>query len=105
VAHSKIALYGTVEQYPLYGARDTNRVDYLGARTPDGGFRPIESCRTWRAKLIAGSYRYVVLTDAPTAAVPVAWTQSDPAMRLVLHPTPDDFVFRVSSRPDPDLCT
>ncbi|HEY1457620.1 MAG TPA: hypothetical protein VGF15_03790 [Solirubrobacteraceae bacterium] len=104
ISHSRIALYGSVEQYPLYGARDTNRVDYLGTRTADGGFRPIDSCQEWRAALNAGRYRYVVLTEAPTAPVPVAWTQSDPATTLVLHPTPEDFIFRVNGRPDPARC-
>ena len=104
VSHSRIALYGTVEQYPLYGARDTNLVGYLGERTPNGGFRPVGRCETWRAMLISGRYRYVVITPAPTTPVPLAWTQSDPAMSLVLRPEPDAFVFRVTGRPNPGLC-
>ena len=96
VAHARIALYGTVEQYPLYGARDTNTVDYLGADTGDGGYRPIASCAAWRAKLTAGHYAYVVLTPAPTSTVPLAWTAADPAARLLLHPAPDYYVFKMS---------
>jgi hypothetical protein len=105
VAHSRIALYGTVLQYPLYGARDTNYVGYLGEAAPSGGFRPIESCRTWRATLAAGRYRWVVLDyPGPTLALPVSWTQSDPAMHLVLHPEAGAFVFQVTGRPRADLC-
>jgi hypothetical protein len=105
VAHARIALYGTVKQYPLYGAHDTNRVDYLGERTADGGFRPIGSCKTWRTALADGEYQYVVLTPAPTTEVPVAWTQSDPAMALVLRSESTDFVFKVNGRPNPRLCS
>ncbi len=98
VAHARIALYGTVEQYPLYGARDTNTVDYLGIGTADGGYRPISSCATWRGKLTAGRYAYVVLTPAPTSAVALAWTAADPAARLLLHPAPDYYVFSINGR-------
>ena len=105
VAHSRIALYGTILQYPLYGARDTNYVGYLGEAAPSGGFRPIESCRTWRATLAAGRYRWVVLDyPGPTPAVPVSWTQGDPAMRLVFHPEAGAFVFQVTGSPRADLC-
>jgi len=98
VAHTRIGLYGTVEQYPLYGARDTNVVDYLGARTSDGGYRPVSSCAAWREQLSAGRYAYVVLTPAPTSAVPLAWTDGDAAARLLLHPAPDYYVFALTAR-------
>jgi hypothetical protein len=105
VARSRVALYGTVLQYPLYGARDTNYVGYLGEPAPDGGYRPIASCRTWRATIAAGSYRWlVVVTPGPTHPVPISWTEGDPAMRLVLHPEAGAFVFRVIGRPSPSLC-
>jgi len=97
VAHARIALYGTVEQYPLYGAHTTNVVDYLGAHTADGGYRPIVRCATWREQLMAGRYAYVVLTPAPTSAVPLAWTAGDPAARLLLHPAADYYVFKLSA--------
>jgi hypothetical protein len=97
VAHARIALYGTVEQYPLYGAFDTNRVTYLGSHTTNGGYVPIASCSAWRAAISSGRYQYLVLTPAPTAAPPLAWSTSDAALDLVLHPSPSDFVFRVTS--------
>jgi hypothetical protein len=96
VSHARIALYGNSEQYPLYGARDTNVVDYLGVRTSDGGFAPISSCDTWRTVISRGDYQYVVLTPGLTRAVPTSWTQRDPGVTLVLHPAPSAFVFKVT---------
>jgi hypothetical protein len=105
VASSRVALYGTVLQYPLYGARDTNYVGYLGEPAPDGGYRPIASCRTWRATIASGGYRWlVIVTPGPTPPVPISWTAGDPAMRLVLHPEAGAFVFRVTGRPSPSSC-
>ncbi|HSZ05947.1 MAG TPA: hypothetical protein VK778_12230 [Solirubrobacteraceae bacterium] len=105
VAHARIGLYGTVEQYPLYGARDTNVVDYLGERTSDGGYRPISSCRAWRESLSAGGYAYVVLTPAPTSPIPLRWTAGDPAATLVLNPAPSFYVFRMSTRASSAGCS
>jgi hypothetical protein len=105
VAHARIGLYGTVEQYPLYGARDTNVVDYLGERTSDGGYRPISSCRAWRESLSAGGYAYVVLTPAPTSPIPLRWTAGDPAATLVLNPAPSFYVFRMSARASSAGCS
>jgi hypothetical protein len=105
VAHSRIALYGTVLQYPLYGARDTNPVGYLGEPAPHGGFRPIQTCRVWRHTLATGRYRYVVVdTPGPTVAVPTSWTGADPAMRIILHPEAGAFVYQVIGVPNPQLC-
>jgi hypothetical protein len=96
VSHVRIALYGTLEQYPLYGARDTNVVKYLGVRTTGGGFQPLAGCRAWRAAIASGQYQYVVLTPAPTAAIPLSWTQGDPGLTLILHPAASAFVFKVT---------
>lgn len=105
VTHARIALYGTVQQYPLYGARDTNYVGYLGEAVPDGSYRPILSCQTWRTKLAAGRYQWVVIVlPGPTVSVPIAWTEADPAMKLVLHPETGAYVFKVKGIPHPRLC-
>lgn len=99
IAHTRIALYGTVEQYPLYGATDSNVVDYLGQAAADGGYKPISSCARWQAVLRSGRYRYLVLTPAPTAAIPLAWSRQDPSLKPILHPAADDWVFEI--RPGP----
>ncbi|MGO9448468.1 MAG: hypothetical protein ACLP04_07400 [Solirubrobacteraceae bacterium] len=103
VSHARIALYGNVQQYPLYGARDTNEVDYLGMQT-SGGFRPIATCQNWRTIINRGHYRYVVLTPAPTAPVPIAWTQTDPAAHLLLRPAANAYVFEVTGKMIPGRC-
>jgi hypothetical protein len=104
VAHARIALYGTVQQYPLYGATDTNVVDYLGQPAPHGGYEPITSCRRWQATLQAGRYQYLVLTPAPTAAIPLAWSRSDPGLTAILHPDAGDWVFRIAPGRRPSGC-
>ncbi len=103
-ARVRIALYGTVQQYPLYGARDTNEVDYLGTHTGDGGFRPITTCQSWRIALNDGRYRYVVLTPAPTAPIPIAWTQADPAAHLILSPATNATIFKITGPLNPARC-
>jgi hypothetical protein len=105
IANARIALYGAVNHYPLYGARDTNSVHYLGEPSTDGGYRPIGDCSTWRRALAAGHYRYVVLTPAPTGSVPLAWTQGDRAMRPVLRSGATDFVFEVTGTPNQQPCS
>jgi hypothetical protein len=104
VAHARIALYGNVQQYPLYGARDTNQVDYLGTNVGDGGFRPITTCRGCRTAINEGRYRYVVLTPAPTAPIPAAWTQADPAAHLILSPATNTTIFEIIGPLDPARC-
>jgi hypothetical protein len=104
VAHARIALYGTVEQYPLYGATDTNVVDYLGQPARDGGYEPITTCRRWQATLRAGRYRYLVLTPGPTAAIPLSWSRLDPNLTPILHPAADDWIFRIASGPGGTHC-
>jgi hypothetical protein len=95
ISHARIALYGIAAQYPVYGARVTNRVDYLGRRSADGSFLPIEDCRTWRTAINRGRYEFVVLTPAPTRAIPVSWTASDPAATLLMRPADGEYVFKL----------
>lgn len=106
VKDQRIALYGTVLQYPLYGARDSNYVGYLGNRVPNGGFRPIASCETWRATINAGAYQWlVVVLPGPTPAVPISWSEGDPALRLFAHPEAGAFVYKVHRKLDPAACS
>jgi hypothetical protein len=101
---ARIALYGLLTQYPLYGARDSNRVDYIGKHTSDGGFQPIASCRLWRSTIARGGYEYVVLSNGPTGTLPVSWTGNDPAASVVLHPAPELWVFRLRGPLTPNRC-
>jgi 4-amino-4-deoxy-L-arabinose transferase-like glycosyltransferase len=105
ISHERLAFYGSAEQYPLYGAHDTNAVDYLGEDTGDGGYRPISSCRAWRRQLSATPYSYVVLTPAPTRSIPLSWTAEDRAAKLVLNPAPGYYVFSLQPGSAPGDCT
>jgi hypothetical protein len=104
ISHAPIALYGTVEQYPFYGAFVTNRVDYLGQPAPDGGYAPISTCRQWRATLHRGDFHYLILTPAPTAAIPSAWTTDDVAATAILQPAPGYDVYRLNPLITPTPC-
>jgi hypothetical protein len=104
VSHVRIALYGSLAQYPLYGARDTNVVDYLGARTSDGGYQPLSTCGAWRTAIDKGRYQYLVLTSTPTAPIPLSWSQQEPGVSLVLHPEADQYVLRITGPLRPELC-
>lgn len=99
VAHTRIALYGTVEQYPLYGATDSNTVTYLGQPAAHGGYEPIMSCTRWQRTLLSGHDRYVVLTPGPTGQVPRSWTRDDADLVPILHPATQDWVFEILDRP------
>ena len=37
--------------------------------------------------------RYLVLTPAPTATIPLAWSEQDRDLTLLMHPSPGDWVF------------
>jgi hypothetical protein len=104
VSHARIALYGSVEQYPLYGALVTNRVEYLGVRTPGGGYRPIGDCSTWRTAIDRDHARFVVMTPGPTGTVPLSWTAADPAARLVLSPGHGAAVYSLAGALHPGRC-
>jgi len=61
ISGARIATTST-RQYPLFGTDLSNRVDYIGAERPHGGFVPPATCPTWRHLLNAGHYDYVVAT-------------------------------------------
>lgn len=105
VSHARIALYGTVEQYPFYSARDTNRVTYLGMHLPNGGFGPITTCALWRHRLQQGGYDYVVLTPGPTRAIPTNWTRDDPTATLSLRPAPGYSVYALANGTPAGTCS
>jgi hypothetical protein len=51
-----------------------------------------------------GRYSYVVLTPAPTRAIPLTWTASDRAAKLVMNPAPGFYVFSLHPGLSPGGC-
>jgi hypothetical protein len=89
VHHARIALVGTVAQYPLLGPDESNFVQFLGRSAAHGGYGPFDSAAQWRSALRTGRYGWVVV--APTsfpfstqAAPQLAWTRSIPGARAVI---------------------
>jgi hypothetical protein len=94
VHHARVGVVGTFGgffAYPLFGADDSNRVQYVGLRGASGSFTPIGSCTQWRQSVNAAHLRYLVTTPArdpwrPKRLGPSpegAWTAGDPAARVV----------------------
>ena len=112
--HARIALAGNVGWffgYPLWGLDDSNRIEYVGQHGPHGSFRPITSCRAWRAALNRRHAHYAVTTASriffTTRLVHSPegeWTRTDPAARLVLSPNWAIQVFRITGPLHPDRC-
>ena len=105
IGHSHIALYGTVLQYPLYGATDSNTVTYLGQPSSHGGYQPIQSCARFQNTIRATGVQYLVLTPGPTGELPQSWTQNNPSLVPILHPTSQDTVFKVVHRASTHSCS
>ena len=90
VSGARIGVVGLYQQYPFYGARLDNYVQYVGVSTPHDGLARAPSCVTWRTAVDRGRYRYVVTSRdgifPPLGEPPEAgWTRSDPAARQILH--------------------
>jgi hypothetical protein len=99
-------------QYPLYGLDLSNRVDFVGARGPDGSFEPIAGCEQWLRALDEGGYDYVVTGfREPTEGVgtrpdeprEAGWTRAAPGAREVVHDE-DVSVFAIEGELDPASC-
>lgn len=58
---ARIALVGFPLQYPLYGDRLDNRVQYVAQAGPRHAYDDVDSCRAWGAALAEGGYDYVVV--------------------------------------------
>lgn len=89
VHRARIALVGTVAQYPLLGTDDSNFVQFLGRRAPHGGYGPFTDAPQWRSALRAGHYGWVVVAPpsfpfSTQAAAEVAWTRAIPGAREVI---------------------
>jgi hypothetical protein len=110
----RIGLAGTTIaffQYGLYGADLSNRVSYVGLRTPHGGMAPYTDCAAWRGAVNDGGYEYVVTSpflnqNDGTRPIPSPerdWLRGDPAAQLVLRDA-STAVFRIAGRLDPAGC-
>jgi hypothetical protein len=93
VHRARIALDGTVAQYPLLGPDDSNFVQFLGRRAPHGGYGPINSANEWRSELRAGRYGWVLVAPSgfPFSSQPapqLAWTRAIPGAREVISERP-----------------
>ena len=99
------------DQFGFYGADLSNYVNYIGVPGPDGEYRLATDCRSFRERINAGNYDYVVTSryswdslDSEYAHPYRAWINQDPAAEEVLaedvSPQPD-YVFRINGRLDP----
>ena len=87
----------TFLQYPLYGPTDSDYVQYLGVRGPDGSFTPtFRSCRIWRQTITQGHYDYVLISSnvvrdrseiASTTPPEMKWMGTGRDSRIVLQKT------------------
>jgi hypothetical protein len=84
VTDARIAVAGFTGQFPFYGARLENLVQYVGEAGPHGEFHDVGSCRSWRRRLRTGGFDYVVLRSerSETDTRQLVWTRTDPAATL-----------------------
>jgi hypothetical protein len=102
-------------QYGFYGANLDNDVQYVGVPGPDGTYRLATSCRSFRNRVNAGDYDYLIISKFTTDAAdspywyPIyAWVKSSPDLKLVIEEpeiTPQaDYVYKVTGKLDPSEC-
>jgi hypothetical protein len=99
-------------QYPLYGTELSNRVEFVGARGPDGSFEPAADCEQWLRELDDGDYRYVVTGfREPTEGVgtrpdeprEAGWTRAAGGTEEIVRDR-DVSVFEIEGELDPASC-
>ncbi|HWO15108.1 MAG TPA: hypothetical protein VNM89_00145, partial [Solirubrobacterales bacterium] len=102
-------------QYGFYGANLDNYVQYIGVPGPNGTYRLATDCATFRERVNAGDYDYLVTSrftadsfDSPYWYRVYHWLNTDPSVREILAepditPQPD-YVFRVDGKLDPAAC-
>ncbi|MDQ2621443.1 MAG: hypothetical protein M3Y45_00200, partial [Actinomycetota bacterium] len=101
---------GTVatRQYPLFGLKVDNEVQFVGVKQPHGGFIRAEACPAFREAVNAGGYRYLVTAldrsggrlKYPREA---GWTATDPASNEVLREK-GAVIFELDGPLDPGTC-
>lgn len=114
IRDSRIAIAGTVLQYPLFGRDSSNDVRYIVVHEQAGTSTALSDCATWRRTLNDGDYRYALITNFqfpfPNAKIPLeqVWTHTDPAARLLVHdtrlPGTQAWLYRIDGQLDPAGC-
>ncbi|HEX7059696.1 MAG TPA: hypothetical protein VF176_07595 [Solirubrobacterales bacterium] len=102
-------------QYGFYGYDLSNRVRYIGVPGPNGAYRLATNCSTFRKRVNAGDYDYLIVSrftadsfDSPYWYRIYHWLRTDPAAKEILAepditPQPD-YVFRVDGKLDAAAC-
>ncbi len=98
-----VGTFGGFFSYPLFGVDDSNRVEYVARRGPNGSFTPIHTCQGWRATVNAGRYRYLVTTPARDPWHPNVlsfspegeWTLGDRSARVIYRQSAVKQIIRV----------
>jgi hypothetical protein len=99
VRNSTVAVFGTVEIYPMSGLDLSDRVTKMvGSLDPH-----VNRCQEWQS-ILAGRYRYVVVTkDLYDPHPPQSWFTNDPAATRVVHQG-TDVVYRIDGTLHPAEC-
>jgi hypothetical protein len=102
-------------QYGFYGADISNYVQYIGVPGPHGAYRLATDCPTFRRRVNAGDYDYLIVSrytaDVSTSSYWYRiyyWLRTDPALKQIIEEpdiTPEpDYVFKVNGELDPAGC-
>jgi hypothetical protein len=112
VENARIGIIGqlTYLQYPLYGAADSNYVQYLGIRGPHGTFTTFVSCRAWREQIVNQRYKFVLIGtttvrnrgsgDSSDASPETKWMGAGSASTIVFTTVSKSSRFMQSQLPD-----
>ncbi|MGK2932004.1 MAG: hypothetical protein ACSLFD_04435 [Solirubrobacterales bacterium] len=95
-------------QYPLFGRRLGNDVQFVGLHEKHAGFVEAESCEEFRQAVADGDYDYLVVTldrPSPNREYPreSGWIADDPAVTQIRREEPT-VIYRLDGKPDPALC-
>lgn len=108
VHDSRVAVFGTPFQYPLYGRALSNYVQYMGKPGPNGTYNPIRSCTTWMRRLAEGRYRYLLVVPFGQGLDRLPrqghWSNRDPSLSVIVSRRPGVRLYRIEGTPSPDSC-
>jgi hypothetical protein len=79
VTGAKIGIVGAGAVYPFLGSSYTNTATYVGQTGANHAFADYATCDQWRAAVVRGQFRFVVVETSPGNPPPaaLAWTSSD----------------------------